>query len=117
MLNDRHAEARGLGHSDVARDHGAENEIGEVLAQLALDVLGKPRSLIKPVPDRPGHDRRYCLDTSKLRSVGWTPQVPFADGLRDTIAWYRANEWWWRPIKEQDPQFKSYYQAQYETRR
>ena len=40
--------------------------------------------------------RRYCLDTTKLRGLGWAPQVPFAEGLRDTIAWYRANQWWWR---------------------
>jgi len=93
---------------------GGGNEVMNVdLTHLILDGLGKPRSLIKPVPDRPGHDRRYCLDTAKLRSLGWTPKVPFADGLRDTMAWYRANEWWWRPIKEQDPHFKSYYQAQY----
>ena len=82
-----------------------------------LDTLGKPRSLIKQVPDRLGHDRRYCLDTAKLRALGWSPQVSFDDGLRETVDWYRANEWWWRPIKEQDPDFKSYYQAQYETRR
>jgi dTDP-glucose 4,6-dehydratase len=93
---------------------GGGNEVMNVdLTHLILDGLGKPRSLIKPVPDRPGHDRRYCLDTAKLRSLGWTPKVPFADGLRDTMAWYRANEWWWRPVKEQDPHFKSYYQAQY----
>jgi dTDP-glucose 4,6-dehydratase len=97
---------------------GGGNEVMNVdLTHHILDALDKPRSLIKPVPDRPGHDRRYCLDTEKLRALGWAPQVPFADGLRDTIAWYRANEWWWRPIKEQDPHFKSYYQAQYETRR
>ena len=92
---------------------GGGNEVMNVdLTHQILDGLGKPRSLIKPVPDRPGHDRRYCLDTTKLRSLGWSPQVPFGDGLRETIDWYRANEWWWRPIKEQDPAFKSYYQAQ-----
>ncbi len=97
---------------------GGGNDVMNVdLSHQILDGLGKPRSLIKPVPDRPGHDRRYCLDTTKLRSLGWSPQVPFGDGLRETIEWYRANQWWWRPIKEQDPNFKSYYQAQYETRR
>jgi dTDP-glucose 4,6-dehydratase len=97
---------------------GGGNDVMNVdLTHQILDGLGKPRSLIKPVPDRPGHDRRYCLDTTKLRSLGWSPQVPFGDGLRETIEWYRANQWWWRPIKEQDPNFKSYYQAQYETRR
>ena len=93
---------------------GGGNEVMNVdLTHQILDGVGKPRSLIKPVPDRPGHDRRYCLDTTKLRSLGWAPQVPFDQGLRETIEWYRANAWWWRPIKEQDPQFKAYYEAQY----
>jgi dTDP-glucose 4,6-dehydratase len=97
---------------------GGGNDVMNVdLTHQILDGLGKPRSLIKPVPDRPGHDRRYCLDTTKLRSLGWSPQIPFAEGLRETIDWYRSNQWWWRPIKEQDPNFKSFYQAQYETRR
>jgi dTDP-glucose 4,6-dehydratase len=97
---------------------GGGNDVMNVdLTHQILDGLGKPRSLIKPVPDRPGHDRRYCLDTTKLRSLGWSPQVPFGDGLRETIEWYRSNQWWWRPIKEEDPNFKSFYQAQYETRR
>ena len=93
---------------------GGGNEVANVdLTHQILDALGKPRSLIKPVADRPGHDRRYCLDTTKLRSVGWSPEVAFGTGLRDTLEWYRANQWWWRPIKEQDPNFKSYYQVQY----
>ena len=97
---------------------GGGNDVMNVdLTHRILDTLGKPRSLIKPVADRLGHDRRYCLDTTKLRSQGWSPQVPFEQGLRETVDWYRANEWWWRPIKEQDPNFKSYYQAQYEKRR
>jgi dTDP-glucose 4,6-dehydratase len=93
---------------------GGGNEVTNIdLTHTILDALGKPRSLIRPVPDRPGHDRRYCLDTTKLRSIGWAPQIPFAAGLRDTLEWYRANQWWWRPIKEQAANFKSYYQAQY----
>ena len=93
---------------------GGGNEVMNVdLTHQILDGVGKPRSLIRPVPDRPGHDRRYCLDTTKLRSLGWAPQVPFDQGLRETIEWYRSNAWWWRPIKEQDPQFKAYYEAQY----
>jgi dTDP-glucose 4,6-dehydratase len=93
---------------------GGGNEVMNIdLTHRILDVLGKPRTLITPVADRPGHDRRYCLDTTKLRAAGWRPEVPFERGLAETIAWYRANEWWWRPIKEQDPAFKAYYQAQY----
>ncbi len=97
---------------------GGGNDVMNVdLTHRILETLGKPRSLIKPVADRLGHDRRYCLDTAKIRSLGWSPQVSFDQGLRETVDWYRANEWWWRPIKEQDPNFKSYYQAQYEKRR
>jgi dTDP-glucose 4,6-dehydratase len=97
---------------------GGGNEVMNVdLTHRILDTLGKPRALITQVPDRLGHDRRYCLDTAKLRALGWCPQVSFDEGLRETMDWYRANEWWWRPIKEQDPGFKAYYQAQYETRR
>ncbi len=96
---------------------GGGNEVMNVdLTHRILASLGKPLSLIKPVVDRPGHDRRYCLDTTKLQSLGWTPREPFEDGLRRTIDWYRGNQWWWRPIKEQDPAFKAYYERQYQQR-
>jgi dTDP-glucose 4,6-dehydratase len=96
---------------------GGGNEVMNVdLTHRILAALGKPTSLIKPVADRLGHDRRYCLDTTKLRSLGWAPREPFEDGLSRTIDWYRRNEWWWRPVKEQDPAFKAYYQAQYQQR-
>jgi dTDP-glucose 4,6-dehydratase len=96
---------------------GGGNDIMNVdLTHRILAVLGKPLSLIKPVADRQGHDRRYCLDTAKLRGLGWAPQVPFETGIEQTIDWYRRNEWWWRPIKENDPAFKAYYEAQYDKR-
>jgi dTDP-glucose 4,6-dehydratase len=96
---------------------GGGNDIMNVdLTHRILATLNKPESLIRPVPDRPGHDRRYSLDTTKLRTLGWAPEVPFEDGLTAAIDWYRRNEWWWRPIKEQDPAFRAYYQAQYEHR-
>jgi dTDP-glucose 4,6-dehydratase len=96
---------------------GGGNEVMNVdLTHRILEALGKPLSLVKPVQDRPGHDRRYCLDTTKLRGLGWAPEVPFDQGLRDTIAWYQGHEWWWRPIKENDPAFRSYYQTQYGRR-
>jgi dTDP-glucose 4,6-dehydratase len=96
---------------------GGGNEVMNVdLTHRILDALGKPTSLIKPVADRPGHDRRYCLDSSKLRALGWVPEVPFGEGLRRTVDWYRQEQWWWRPIKEQDPAFRSYYDAQYHQR-
>ncbi len=87
------------------------------LTKRILDCVGKPESLIRPVADRPGHDRRYAVDTSKLRALGWAPQVPFDIGLRETVAWYRQNEWWWRPIKDADPAYRAYYDALYGERR
>jgi dTDP-glucose 4,6-dehydratase len=96
---------------------GGGNEVSNIdLTHMILDLVGRPRTLIRPVQDRPGHDRRYALDTSKTRALGWTPKQVFGDGLRRTVEWYRANEWWWRPIKEQDADFKAYHEAQYGRR-
>ncbi len=93
---------------------GGGNHVKNVdLTRRILELAGKPESLIRSVADRPGHDRRYALDTSKLQRLGWRPLTPFDDGLRETVAWYRQNEWWWRPIKDDDPQFRAYYDAQY----
>ena len=83
------------------------------LTRRILQLAGKPESLIQPVADRPGHDRRYSLDTSKLGALGWRPQIPFDQGLADTVSWYRRNERWWRPIKDQDAGFRKYYETQY----
>jgi dTDP-glucose 4,6-dehydratase len=96
---------------------GGGNEVKNVdLTHRILDLLGKPPSLIKPVQDRQGHDRRYALDTTKLRSLGWKPEVAFDEGLAGTVRWYRENEWWWRPIKERDAAYKAYYESQYGSR-
>ena len=96
---------------------GGGNEVSNVdLTRAILKHAGKTEALIKPVADRKGHDRRYSLGTAKLRAMGWTPHVPFEQGLRDTVAWYQANEWWWRPIKERDPAYKAYIEAQYGKR-
>ena len=96
---------------------GGGNEVRNLdLTNRILDLLDRPASLIQPVPDRPGHDRRYCLDTSKLQSLGWHPHISFDEGLRDTVSWYRDNEWWWRPIKDHDPAFRKYYEVQYSQR-
>jgi dTDP-glucose 4,6-dehydratase len=82
---------------------GLERSIEEI-ADLLLELTGKPKSLKTIVPDRPGHDRRYLLDSSKLRrELGWQPEISFADGLRSTVEWYRANRAWWEPLKEQAP--------------
>ena len=93
---------------------GGGNEVPNIeLTHQILALLDRPHSLIEPVSDRPGHDRRYSLDTTKLRTLGWHPQHAFLDGLRATVDWYRDNAWWWLPIKETDPAYRAYYQAQY----
>ena len=93
---------------------GGGNEVRNVdLTHTLLELAGRSESLIRRVQDRQGHDLRYSLDTSKTRALGWLPQVPFEEGLKDTVRWYRENEWWWRPIKEHDPAFRAYYQTQY----
>jgi dTDP-glucose 4,6-dehydratase len=96
---------------------GGGNEVRNIeLTRAILKYVGKSDSLIKPVADRKGHDRRYSLSTVKLRAMGWRPEVKFEDGLREVVGWYKENEWWWRPVKERDPQFKAYYEAQYGKR-
>jgi dTDP-glucose 4,6-dehydratase len=96
---------------------GGGNEVKNIdLTHEILALVGKPPSLIQPVTDRLGHDRRYSLDTAKIRALGWAPARTFADGLAKTVEWYRQNEWWWRPIKEQDPAFRDYYKQQYVDR-
>ena len=96
---------------------GGGNDVMNVdLTHRILSHLGRPASLIKPVADRPGHDRRYCLDTTKLRALGWAPTIPFESGISETIDWYVGNEWWWRPIKDGDHAFRAYYQTQYGNR-
>ena len=96
---------------------GGGNEVPNVdLTRRILELVGKPDTLIRPVADRLGHDRRYALDTTKLRTLGWAPRHAFSDGLAATVEWYRANSWWWGPIKHQDPAFQAYYQAQYTAR-
>ena len=91
------------GESGEVYNIGGGNEVRNVdLTHRILELTGRPQSLITPVADRLGHDRRYALDTTKLRSLGWTPEVSFENGLAATVTWYRENEWWWRPIKEQD---------------
>jgi dTDP-glucose 4,6-dehydratase len=71
-------------------------------------------SHVKHVVDRPGHDRRYAVDSSKAHALGWSPQVPFEDGLRSTVEWYQTNEPWWRPLRSGE--FMDYYKRQYARR-
>lgn len=82
---------------------GVEASIEEI-ADGVLAALGKPQSLKTIVPDRPGHDRRYVLDWSKIRrELGWEPQIAWEQGLADTVAWYAANREWWEPLRDRAP--------------
>lgn len=93
---------------------GNEAENREITGRI-LELLGKPESLIKHVPDRQGHDRRYSLDTSKLAKLGFRCETGFEDALERTVVWYRENEAWWRGIKEKSDDFKAWYARQYQT--
>lgn len=113
--------ARGIAH---VLHHGvageAYNIAGEDLrhnidvTHKLLELLGKPQTLIRHVPDREGHDRRYAMNCDKLRQIGWERQHTFEEGLTETIQWYQDNEWWWRKIKSGE--FLEYYKRQYEAR-
>ena len=82
---------------------GVERSIEEI-ADLVLELTGKSEALKTIVPDRPGHDRRYLLDCTKLRrELGWEPRISFEDGLRATVEWYVANRDWWEPLRERTP--------------
>ena len=79
---------------------GIEASIEEI-ADRVLELTGKPESLKAIVPDRPGHDRRYLLDSSRIeRELGWQPEIGFEEGLLETVEWYSANRAWWEPLKE-----------------
>ena len=86
-----------------------------VMVEILLDELDKPKSLIQHVEDRPGHDRRYCLNVDKLKALGWQPAYSHEEALRATARWYVANEWWWGKIKSGE--FKEYYRKLYGDRR
>ncbi len=82
------------------------------VARAILKLVGKPESLLQTVKDRPGHDRRYALDARKAREeLGWAPEVKFEDGLRETVAWYRANGEWVRRVKSGE--YQKYYEKHY----
>jgi dTDP-glucose 4,6-dehydratase len=93
---------------------GQERQNMEVVRRI-LTLTGASPDLVRHVADRPGHDRRYSVDSAKLRDLGWTPQHSFdAGGLEETVEWYRANREWWEPIKSGD--YKRYYEQQYAAR-
>jgi dTDP-glucose 4,6-dehydratase len=87
---------------------GSGNELSNIdITRTLLGLLEKGDSWIEYVKDRPGHDFRYSLDSAKLRSLGWKPAFDFEQGLRDTVEWYIANQWWWYPLKHPQTQEKS----------
>lgn len=85
------------------------------MTRLVLKLLGKPESLIQPVRDRPGHDRRYALDVTKICGLGWEPAHSCEEAIEQTVHWYVENEWWWRPIKSGE-HYQEYYKRQYKDR-
>jgi dTDP-glucose 4,6-dehydratase len=84
------------------------------MARKLCDLLGKPYALIRKVEDRPGHDRRYSLDVSKIGALGWESRHTFDQALEKTVRWYVENEWWWRKLKSGD--YLEYYKKQYGER-
>jgi len=96
-----------LEHGEVGETYnvgsGVEASIEEI-ADAVLAATGRPQSLKEIVPDRPGHDRRYLLDSSKIRTeLGWEPTVPFAEGLAATVGWYADHRSWWEPLVDRAP--------------
>jgi dTDP-glucose 4,6-dehydratase len=109
---------RAIGH---VLDHGTPGEVYNVggpdectnleVIQRILDLTGRDETLLDHVTDRLGHDRRYSLSSSKVRALGWTPRMRFADGLGQTVDWYRDNVWWWESIRS--GAYREYYERQY----
>ncbi len=94
---------------------GGGNELTNLqLTGSILELVEKPTSLVRHVADRAGHDRRYSVDCSKIRDLGWAPAVSFADALQRTVDWYRQREDWWRPLKSGE--YLDYYRRQYGDR-
>ena len=85
------------------------------MARLILQLLNKPESLIQRVADRPGHDRRYALDCSKIQALGWRSAYTFEQAIEHTVRWYVDNPWWWRKIKS-GAHYQEYYARQYHAR-
>ncbi|KPJ61636.1 MAG: dTDP-glucose 4,6-dehydratase [Latescibacteria bacterium DG_63] len=96
---------------------GAGNELSVLeIAGKILRILGKSEELIEHVTDRPAHDRRYALNTRRIREqVGWAPQKAFDEGLAETVRWYQENRWWWEKIKSGET-YRQYYEKMYDRR-
>jgi dTDP-glucose 4,6-dehydratase len=109
---------RGIGHAlahgvpGEAYNCGGPDECENLLVvDRILELTGADDSLIEYVTDRPGHDRRYSLSSEKLERLGWRAQVRFEEGLARTVDWYRANAWWWEPIRS--GAYRDYYERHY----
>ena len=94
---------------------GTASLTNKQLIERVRRIMGVPPTLVTPVPDRKGHDRRYAVDCAKLRRLGFRHETTFEEALRRTVAWYRANESWWRPLKGRKD-VKTYYKANYGPR-
>jgi dTDP-glucose 4,6-dehydratase len=111
---------------DFVIEHGQNSEVYNIvggnelenreITHKILDLLKKPASLIKPVGDRQGHDRRYSLDTTRLASLGFKITTDFDEALERTVQWDVKNEPWWRAIKERSAEYKAFYEKQYANR-
>lgn len=84
------------------------------VARAIVRLLELPEEMIQHVTDRPGHDRRYAVDASKIEALGWAPEIPFEAGLAETVRWYETNRDWWMPLKS--GQFADYYRRNYGSR-
>jgi len=92
------------GKSGEIYNVGAGNEKANLeIATFILKELGKSKSMIEFVKDRPGHDRRYSLNYEKLKTLGWKPSYTLEKGLKETVEWYKQNEKWWKKIKHGNP--------------
>uniref|UniRef100_A0A6M3MDK9 Putative GDP-mannose 4,6-dehydratase n=1 Tax=viral metagenome TaxID=1070528 RepID=A0A6M3MDK9_9ZZZZ len=95
---------------------GGDIELTNIAITYAiLEGLGKDYSYIEQVNDRPGHDRRYSIDTEKVCKLGWSPKIDFVDAMSETIGWYKSNNSWWSAIKEKED-YKKYYEKQYKKK-
>lgn len=102
-----------VGEAGEIYNIGGGNERANLdVATLILDELDAPRELIHHVTDRTGHDRRYALDTTKIRRLGWAPRHGFDEGIRGTVDWYRDRTDWWVPIRD-SPDYQEYFERNY----
>jgi dTDP-glucose 4,6-dehydratase len=96
---------------EVYNAGGPDEEANITVVKRIIELTGAGEDQIQHVTDRPGHDRRYSLSSEKVRALGWEPRVRFEAGLAETVAWYRENEWWWKPIRSGE--YRDYYARQY----